>query len=353
MQYLVRFFCAFDIEIRAGNLERKDLRNRKHLSMLTMMAQQRSNDATPQPALVKADSKYPEVDLEDGLLSDDILISMFVDGQYDRKLIHECLDRSRFFITPEVSPAWQIVINFDSLDDDTVNEARRKMDLQFDNREVTETGEILHIFGLRLMLASNSISGESLIEATISCKQYVSDLVAAGRLPPRGPEWRWTDPFEHGYEGHAYWVPKGAEKNFEEIWSHLINAHERALQNSYPDLGAKLLQKLVSDGQAVFDFIAPSSTNPPSYGSIPFLAAVNPQEFADAWLKLRHDHWRKVEYALRDRFENGRLDRELTEEREWAEALGKELLKRASDAGGLAGLRIRRAIPDILLNGIR
>ena len=74
---------------------------------------------------------------------------MLIEGRYRPETIRGALDGSHFFIRPTEAPPWKVVMSFDQLPDEVVKTAAARMEEQFKNREVTESGEMLHIFALK------------------------------------------------------------------------------------------------------------------------------------------------------------------------------------------------------------
>ncbi|MGN7773540.1 hypothetical protein [Phyllobacterium sp. 22552] len=348
MRHLVKLFSAFNIEMRTGNLSETNLRNRKNARLNAAIRSRGKTDAEEVDPLVVADTKFKEIDLEDGLLNDHVLIAMFVDGRYEPNEIRRSLDNSVYFLRPsEVSP-WKVVINFDELDDEVIGKAVDEMDVQFAERSVTDTGELLHIFALRLMMADNGIIKRSLEEELRACKDYIDDLLKDNRLPARPTRWDWRSSFNNGYDGYGYWITENARPSFTKIHEYLMEAREQALTNTFPAIREHLLKTMSHDSKAVFEMISPTNNGENPYAHIALLHGIAPAAFVDAWLSAPIDQWRMIQYALQNRYEHERINRDLSVERDWARSVHQELLDRAEAATGFASLRIRRLIPSVL-----
>ena len=75
----------------------------------------------------------------------------------------------------------------------------------------------------------------------------------------------------------------------------------------------------------------------------------NVEEFLDAWLASEYHNWKYVGYAIDNRYSEGRLDRHLSEEKQWALDLYAALKARQRDASEFKALRILRVIPKSLV----
>lgn len=350
MEELVNTFVAFQIEVRAGNLKEKDLRNRHGVRVGYMMRIQGNAQNPPEtPPLVTADEKYPEIDLETGMLNDAVLASMLIDGRFPKEEIRASIDNSPHFIVPGDVPAWKVVSHFDELDDETVEEARKRMDHQFENREVTESGEMLHIFCLRMMMAEFGISEQKVEDVVSESKIYIDDLLKVGALPPRGTDWRWFDGFQDAYDGFVYWGRERHAAAFKEIWDHLIACRETAFQRTIPAILDDLLRQVAEDPKAFFEAVSPTNNGPNPYAMIPLLQEVPPKKFVETWLSADRNGWRKVTYALENRYSSNLLERDLSPEKDWALQVLKELERHADEEVGFRSLRINRIRPKVLV----
>lgn len=347
MEHLVSHFVAFDVEVRSGEIGTDDLRQRRDAKFRYEVGRISNPDQATLPPLLHAEGKYVGLNLtSDTVLNDEVLEAIFIEGRYDQEAIRESLDNSAYFIKPSEAPPWKIVINFDELDDAVVNAAVKSMQQQFEKREVTDSGEILHIFALRLMMAAEGISGRNATEEVEACRAYIDDLAASERLAPREAAVRWTAAFDHGYQGLGFWVTEQMSPHFDELRNYLIEAREDALRRRFPELVRELIEKARVEPRAAFDML--SSTSNSSYASIPFMRDADAKSVVSAWLSAPRDQWRTLQNAFDSRYEQGQLQRELNEELNWARSLLQELERLAMQSPDLSGLRIKRIIPKAL-----
>lgn len=350
MVELVQTFAAFCIEVRSGNLVENDLRNRRGVLMGHLMRGQiKGGEQRKSPPLMVANEKYSSIDLENGILNDVVLVATLIEGRFPVQKITKSIDNSHYFIVPGDVPPWKVVIHFDDLDDRTVEIARERMEQQFANREVTDSGEMLHIFCLRMMMAENGIIDRSVDEVVDESKLYLDDLLHDGRLPPRGSDWRWFDEFDRSYDGFGYWVTEENSGHFKEIWNHLVGSREEALRQTFPEVRKDLLRMVREEPKAFLEAVSPTNSGHNPYASIPLLHEIPVAEFVDAWLAGDHGGWRDVERALGNRYSHGQLERDLKDERTWALAILRELDARSKQGTGFAALRLKRLKPRVLI----
>ncbi|WP_445500780.1 hypothetical protein [Microvirga sp. G4-2] len=345
MSELVQTFCALNIEWRARRLGPLDLRDRQKTEYAFHFA---PNDGEQgKPKIVLSNERYKSIDLTSTILQDEVLYQVLVEGRYDKAAIEASLEASPYFLKPQISPPWQIVGSFDKLDDSVVTQGLARMQEQFDRREVSDSGEMLHIFALRMMMSSKGVLDKNIKETEQECKAYIDDLLRMQSLPPRELDYRWYDDFATSAYGIAYWVHDEYKAEFESVFNHLLDARNRSLELTFPKLASELLTILESDGQQFYEQVCYTRGGSNKYVMIPILNAIAPEDFVDAWMRSHKSNWYWIFGALRDRYEGGILERELKPEKDWIIRVLDLLEKEASKASGLARLRIQRSMPKI------
>ena len=102
MEYLVKYFMAFQLEVKAGHLSERDLRDR--YGARDRFQKEDRKDHFDKMTFVQASLKYSTIGLESGLLNDNVLRTIVVEGQFPEKEIHESIDSSSEFLVPENDP---------------------------------------------------------------------------------------------------------------------------------------------------------------------------------------------------------------------------------------------------------
>lgn len=352
MTKLVCLFCALNIEVRTSRLKEGDLRNREGCITTYEYKRHADNDAPPPkpPKLVKSNDKYSLIELGDSnLLKDDVLVQMLIEGQYLKDEIRNSLDNGSYFQKPEDAPPWRIICSLPFYDIATVEAAANRMLQQFDNREVTEPGEMLHIFSLKMMMSAEGIRPEGCDEVVDSCKAYINDLLHTGKLPPRNLQQSRMPRFD-SFGGYGYWIQDGYKDRFQEITEYLSEMRKKALENQYPNIANELLELVRTDGQKFFEQVSHTDYCENPYMHIPVLGHIDPQEFVDAWLGNPPGNWHLISYALEGRYfsDDGVHREELTIESSWINRVLEILKSEADSSEGFRGLQIRLAIQKLL-----
>ncbi|MGB3389317.1 MAG: hypothetical protein WBA88_15170 [Pseudaminobacter sp.] len=347
MVELVRLFCAFDIEWRAGRLEPEDLSQRRASEFGYIAGRGGKEGAGKQPRIVVAKNRYSSVNLTSSLLQDEVLNQMLIEGTFDKSNIRASLEASSYFLKPQSAAPWQIVGSFDKLNDDVVDDAAKKMQEQFDTRAIVDSGEMLHIFALRMMMASKGILGKDVKTVARECRSYIDELLAKGRLPARGSDWRWYDEFEHSAYGIGYWVTDDYKAEFEALFQHLLDARGKALEAKFAELAPELLKVVETDGQQFLEQVCSTGKGMNKYASIPILAAIEPKDFIAAWMRSPKPNWYWISNALQERYKGARMEEALKPEARWIDEVVRLLEEEADKAPGLAKLRLQRTIPKL------
>ncbi len=344
VNHVIRFFCALDIEVRAGNLTRDLLVERMKRYTREIMDRDKPDKVTPFADII---GRYPSSDLTGVILSDEIVTETLIEGRFIREHITQWLDQTQYFISASEAAPWLIVMKFDDLEDEILFEGIERMDRQFRDRSVTEVGEFLHIAALRLMLAEHNASHRTLEEETKLIFEYIDDLLSSGRLPPHPLE---GDPFErlfNAYGGYGYWTTDNAKPYFLKIWRHVEEARQRALEDTYQSHAEKVLRQLKEDPSSIFQTISSTNYGPNGLAHVPILAQIPPKTFLDAWLSGPRSGWRQTTMALDNRYEHGQLDRNLAIELPWLIKIAQEMDARIEAAMGLDAYRLTRIKPKI------
>ncbi len=345
MVELVRLFSALAIETRCNRLFRDSLRGRKEaLYGHRLNAAGQDGDQQKPAPFVTAASRYKSIDLSSPLLNDAVLIETLFEGHFDSHRIRASLNASHYFLEKLEASPWQIVGSFDKLDDPDVERALNRMQEQFDKREVTESGEFLHIVALKMMMASNHISTENIQDIVIAAKSYIDDLLEQRRLPARPAGWRWFDYFEDAYGGVAYWVSEEYKDQFREVFEYVIKARSEALDKQIPELVPSLLEVVREDGQKFFGMVCHTRNGSIEYEDIPILKHIPAKDFVKAWLNSPKSGWYWIGNALKERNKATAHYPSLKAEADWFPEVAKEMRNQAEERTGLARLRIIRAV---------
>ena len=347
MVELVALFVAFNLEVRADNVNQQHIEDRKssrirHLSRVSI----NNAEGEETPPLVTVNSRYADVDLESTLLNDSVLVQMLFEGIYSKSEILGSINNSAYFLKTEEpdTPPWKIIMNFRELDDTLVDRAVDRMREQFVGREVEEPREMLHVFALLMMMSEMGISREPLNYIVSECKRYVDDLFQESRLRPK--DWKADrERRPEGYfDGFGYWVMDAYQEEFNDVNVHLGSARKRALERELPRMASELLSELRNDSEQFIRSISQTDEDVGRFAEFAVLHLIDPKSFVCAWLENAESKLHGVSYALENRYP---ARSRLQEEHEWARNVVDILLELADNTPGFRGLRIRSLRPKL------
>lgn len=350
MQELVCLFCAFNLELRNKAIKPSDFLDRRGQRIRFIMMDQRKNkEPIEKSDFVTANDRYSNVDLESYLISDRALTEMLVNGNYRAETICATLDESHYFIKTDDAPPWKIVMSFDNLPDDIVDDAFKKMEKQFIDRESLIPGEMLQIFSLKMMMSFTGIVSDSIDHVKKDCLSYIDDLLASDRLPSSQPEWRLNDGFSDSYDDRGYWVKDEYRSHFKEVRDHLVASMDRALQRKFPLFADDLLMYMKTDAMKFFQLIGRSAGSVGKYEYAPVLQVIKPELFVKNWMDSPHENWQTIHAGIENRYANGRIEEYLPEEVDWFLRVIELMEIESEESTGFKSLRIKRAIHPKLI----
>lgn len=332
MAEAVKMISVFSIEVRAGIMTVDDLTDRER----------QAADAASR--IAQANARYGTIRLESNTLQDALLSDMFLKGIFDGDDIRRNLEESVHFLVPSDDPPWRVVINFDKLDDETLEIGLSRMSAQIETREAIAPGEMLHILALRLMMAENGISGQSPDEAVEESQGYLDAMDELGRIPPRALSYEWRYERYDAYGGIGYWVSEPMKPHFKKIVDHLKVKQEAALERNLQEALPGLLDSLCQ-GEKFFEMLVTTYTGNNPYAHVAILNTIDPQIFVNAWLAAPKSAWYWIGSAINERYMASFQSEALRRERPWARQVVALLEQEVEKRNGFARLRLSRTVP--------
>lgn len=330
----LKLLFALSFELRSGRISANDLNGR--MNKLVLASSRRKDEAASSFSI--AGNRYPDVNLNDTILSDRVLIDFLIKGIVDNDDIRSCLDISRFFISTAGEPAWQTVWHWFERSDEQFAAAYQKMENQFADREFVISGEILHVLGLQLFLARVGLFKKS-PDVIWGGKRYIDDVYAGGRLEPLE-----LDDFQElrsgGYGGLGIHDHDTAE--YLELFQYLQQRRQRVSIDRYPERAARLFDEMEIDPES-----SRQLSPVPGGGSlsrIPLLPAIDPGKFVAFVLKQEPAKQHTILKALYFRYEHGTLTRELAPEMAWIVKVREKLIQKAKALSPIGRYRLQENV---------
>jgi hypothetical protein len=321
MVALLRLFFPLSFEFKTGRMDAEQLLGRA-IGLMSLLMNQDDSEGESFWKVLR--DRYAGVDLLDGVLSSEVLESILAKGHVPTEAIRTCLDESPFFASERAEPSWQTVWYFYERTDEMFEAALADMEGKFGRQQYTRYGEILHVFGLRLWLASERMISPHREEAFEQCKAYVDALKASGKLAPMVNRFDARDRHEE-YGGLG--LHESDCDDFQELARYLNEQSVSVFIESLPAQADNLLKLLDSN----LDQFASQISNPYTdeggrFYNAPILAAMDPATFINALDNLAPYRQKRVLLSLSARYAHGRLSRDLPSEVAWLRSV-KALLQ--------------------------
>jgi hypothetical protein len=327
---LLRSFFALSFEFKAGRLRQEHLKDWFSTTMDYMILQHdrerdRDTERERSPCEVAID-RYPEIDLSGTFLSPELVADIFSKGIIERSEIQAYLDtNSPYFIDKGTEPSWRTVWHFFERTGDEFTKAYKEMERQFDHREFLHPGELLQVFGLRLLLVRMGALGMSRATVVSECKTYIDDLYSAKRLQPLEVHQTEDTLSWGGYGGLG--IHEKETDELRELDRYLEEKRKQAAVDKYPDEARTLLEEMRNDPNLYYQRLCLTNSDKNLYYRIPILSVINPSDFVTALLQQSPPHQALILRAFKARYEQGDLKNRLAQEQPWLGLVQDELAK--------------------------
>lgn len=340
MTSLMRTLFGLSFELKAGRLRAEDLSGR-HSAFISSLVRGRRDDEPVAP-FVLAQRRYPTSDLDDGALSDETVADLLVRGIVDREKIRAELDVSLHYVTVADEPAWRTVWRAFDRTEEEFQAALAEMERAYAAREFARTGEILHVFGLRLWLSDIDVLPVTRAELVADGRQYIDDLYAAKRIEPIPAPGSDFDVRHSGYDGLG--IREHETEEYRQLYAYLREKRRVAEVDRHPEQAGELLATMAADPDLFLRQVIFINSEQNLLYNVPVLAAIDPDDFATAFLKHHPARQHTVLSALESRYEQGHLDRKLAVERPWAVAVRAKLLQAAGGMSPIGRHRVQKML---------
>lgn len=337
----LQLFLPLSIAFKAGQLSDKDLVDRPSRLMAAMREQHPG--AGPDNSIYDLQKNYTSINLYDTTLSNEVLEDVLSKGIIPTKKIEECLENSAFFATIDKEPAWRTVWFYVERTEEEFNHALKEMEEQFLAREFLEIGEISHVFGLRIWLASLQFIDKTKEDVVKEGKNYVDDLFERKLLKPTVDRFSSNDRLD-SYAGLG--VYENNTEEFRELFSYLNKKQIEMAEQQLPS-EAKYVLNLIAKGNDEFSkeaCLPPDMKGGGNYYNKEVMAKIVPDEFVSTLLKLHPIRQKYVLLALNTRYAHGHLERNLPNEKPWVEAVKEAIEKTRQNKNPSEAYRLGKVI---------
>lgn len=330
MAAVTRFFFAVSLELRAGNIEEKDLTTRQGWdAYFRRNGEERSR-------LDLAQDRYPTVNLGDMRLPVEPMLDLILRGRIGEDIANSLRQCTLFLEAPKES-SWRTVWSTLEREEEDVRDAVVSLAQEFADRQYTSVDEMRHVFGVWLWLARQGISDRTLEQAIEDCKAYVADVAAKGLLDEESPQSH-RSPLD-GASGFGF---MGADTpEFQTVSREISEAQEKLFTSRLADKAQALLALLAVDNEAFLRqlvFVQGSESCP--YATVPILRYLNPEKFLDTVFARPASTHHSTLLVLKMRYENLVPTSPLRDEVPWVSGVAESLRRRIAKADPIRAYRL-------------
>ncbi|WIW43925.1 hypothetical protein ML401_20655 [Bradyrhizobium sp. 62B] len=351
MLMLLRLFFVLSFEFKSNQISADDLETGRRLSAMVRAHVEKDKEPSP---MRRVANRYPNVDVDDSILSSSVLVNCLVRGIVDTNEIRASLDASSFFVKVVDEAPWRTVWHWAERAESDVMAAIDKLGEQFEQRAFTIEGEILHVLGLHLFLSDIGVIKSSKRQIVDGGKQYIDDLYKTKKL-----EATQHDDYSLRFDGYGGLGIQSADTpEYRELFDYLKDTSGKALRDTYPEKASELMKIMKADVQLFYRRLCLTNSDDNIYHSTPLLAFIDPEEFVQAVLDLPTGEQHIVFMMFKSRYDHGQLDGDLSGERAWAETAKGKFLDASKTAGPITATRIKlrvdhymKAVADAVAKG--
>nr|WP_269748157.1 P-loop NTPase fold protein [Alteripontixanthobacter muriae] len=338
---LIGLFFALSIDLKSGSIAPHVLSERSAIVGPSgwLLA------APDNHPMRKTMERYPEVNVGDQILSDQVLEDVLVRGSINVEEVRSTISQSTYYVSSSEEPAWRTVWYGWERSEEEFENALKRFEQQVLERAITEPGEVVHMFGLRLWLSEIGELPIALSKVVAEGKAYVDDLYQAGELEPL-PEVADDDLRYGGWGGLQIRSLEHGE--MKELWAYFRERRGAAAKDALPSLARELLSELAKDPDLFERRISPESGDDSTLARVPVMTAMPVDETIAALLHLHPVKQWRVFAGLRARYEHGLIDHRFPEERIWVSKFADHLRPQLVDQRPLTRDRLNRQLDALL-----
>ncbi|WP_108811880.1 P-loop NTPase fold protein [Sphingorhabdus sp. Alg231-15] len=337
LKLLFSIFAAYSFETKLGRLQKADFNNRAY-SIVWAGIRQKGKSDEAKSAIKVSSERYAGIDLTDSVLTDDLLAEMLFDGRYDKAKIRASIEDSHRFRSIEREPEWRTVWHWAERADEAIISAFETLLKNFNAREYTEIGVILHVFGIMLGSVEKKLSSFTIPQVKEMCRSYVDDILEKQSLETIDDR----SSFTFG-DSHGLGFTNEDSDEFRELREYLRTANKTALSQNYDHIGMELIENLPDQWSEFCEKVWGDGAKG-NFQYKPIFANADEGKFVATLLSLETHIQRKVFQALNYRYREGNLETNLPSERQWVKRVRDLLLDKKNEMSGLPGYRLDRFV---------
>ena len=338
MTILFRTVLALSFETRSGSISEEQLRDVQVSRFRGLFNAKKGETADVADQI---ESRYPGVRFDQTILSLDSLKALLFNGHVDPDHVRAELDNSPYYSSSNSQLPWKTAWHIWDVEDDTYQDAVNKVEELFEQRAFEEPTEILHVFSLRLLFSDIKVTTFTRTQVVSQCESYIDDLRERGKITDSYRDQINFDTM-NSWEGLGFYEQDS--EDFQQLKEYYSNAVADIRRDGLPKEGKELLQLLKSDPQKFYRLLCVNDFEASVYYEVPILATIAPEEFVDQILSLDPRSQQSAFAPFATRYDFGRLNGRLKNEREWLRTIVDLLNGKAETLPPLSKFRIQNLV---------
>lgn len=310
---------------KTGLISREDIqhrsKNRFHLAFAA------ASESTPISGMDKLSDIFGSGVVYGSVIDDDYLVSKVVDGFHQPALLQRTVDDLKAQTDPLANPEWRNLWYFLQQSDEVIQQSYDLFISKFLGREYTESGVILHAFGILIEVQKAGLLKVRKSSIFGMCKKYVNDMRKEGNLP-----YMISDLADSIRYGSAYGLGfmNIKEPIFVEAYEYYrVVSLEMRNENIFKNLSRILSNLSMSSDE--FRNILSDYGDPNSIHRIPMLHKTKPSLFVDSLLSCDGPTQFQILCTLGERYQSSPHEEIIKAEDEWIRSVLKTLTKKVTN----------------------
>ena len=350
MNELFTTFCLIDIEYRLGNLSAEDIPNIpvSYLQFLSFTKENEKANAEIQQKnkkLIGFLNKHFLDSLKKRMLGNDVLTSIFTEGNYPRIEIINDLKKSRFFYDQIKHPAWLTIYNFDNLDSKDVRNAINEMFNGFKNLAIVDIEDILHSFYASYMLSNIRELDLTFYDLYDFQIEYIDKLFENNLLLAEPLQYNpYGDSVYTRPRKGSYWKNDAYQYYIDMVIEHIKIRRKESQIRKRSDYIADILSALESDYDRFRLLLIGDGEQVGLFSNIDILKDIPPIDFLAHWFMQPLTKIDLITSILLKRYGNAK-NSIVINEKLWLSELCTTIMLEAKNYQGIDRARIERLIP--------
>ncbi len=340
-------YLVHSLEINSGSIKPSEI---KKLNDRWSPYFRKNNEENPDKKFHEIQEKYSRLNLYNNLIQDQTWESIFSTGAVPRRELNESLLKSKYFQN-ENQPNWVKLWYGTDLSDEEFSEVLVNVQEEWNSREFTTLGEVIHVAGLFVHYAEHGLYNKTTEEIIESAKNYIDYLTKIGKIPVESPNSR-PSPFEMDSYGGLGFSSLKNEK-FIEFIKYIMQQKQKYLESSLPIQAKKLLSMIGNETNLFYQKIVLNNHPENEFFQTPILHLIPAEEFVKKLLESNPNDRRTVAYAIKKRYSIEQFNSSLLIELDWLRTIAN-LLQKESElrAGKVSSLSIKWIVDPYIIDAI-